>query len=95
MDNLLKDMGKRIFDRRKQLNMTHRTLAEWLMSHPRPSPPQNWGKGYAAENNPQVCDALHISTEYLLRGVIKKRFFSSYEEDFPLTPNNTGILKIF
>ena len=22
MDNLLKDMGKRIFDRRKQLNMT-------------------------------------------------------------------------
>ena len=28
MDNLLKDMGKRIFDRRKQLNMTQETLAE-------------------------------------------------------------------
>ena len=26
MDNLLKDMGKRIFDRRKQLNMTQETL---------------------------------------------------------------------
>ena len=28
MENLLKDMGKRIFDRRKQLNMTQETLAE-------------------------------------------------------------------
>ena len=26
MENLLKDMGKRIFDRRKQLNMTQETL---------------------------------------------------------------------
>ena len=30
MENLLKDMGKRIFDRRKQLNMTQETLAELL-----------------------------------------------------------------
>ena len=42
MENLLKDMGKRIFDRRKQLNMTQETLAE--LAHVTPSPPQNWGK---------------------------------------------------
>ena len=50
MENLLKDMGKRIFDRRKQLNMTQEAM--------RP------------ETILKVCDALHISTEYLLRGVI-------------------------
>ena len=38
MDNLLKDMGKRIFDRRKQLNMTQETLAE--LAHVTPQTPQ-------------------------------------------------------
>ena len=58
MDNLLKDMGKRIFDRRKQLNMTQETLAELGQKAMRP------------ETILKVCDALNISTEYLLRGVI-------------------------
>ena len=43
MENLLKDMGKRIFDRRKQLNMTQETLAELDHLHRRTG-----SKGYAA-----------------------------------------------
>ena len=68
MDNLLKDMGKRIFDRRKQLNMTQETLA-----HVTPqtiSTAELGQKAMRPETILKVCDALNISTEYLLRGVI-------------------------
>ena len=65
MDNLLKDMGKRIFDRRKQLNMTQETLAE--LAH---VTPQTISTAMRPETILKVCDALNISTEYLLRGVI-------------------------
>ena len=53
MENLLKDMGKRIFDRRKQLNMTQETLAELAHVTHRPSPPQNWDK--------RLCDLRQSS----------------------------------
>ena len=49
MENLLKDMGKRIFDRRKQMNMTQETLAE--LAHVTPqtiSTAETGAKGYAA-----------------------------------------------
>jgi len=71
MENLLKDMGKRIFDRRKQLNMTQETLAE-LASYldAFSTYPELGQKAMRPETILKVCDALHISTEYLLRGVI-------------------------
>lgn len=47
MENLLKDMGKRIFDRRKQLNMTQETLAVELSIFVQCLNPQN----YAASAN--------------------------------------------
>ena len=71
MENLLKDMGKRIFDRRKQLNMTQETLAELAHVTPQPISTAELGqKAMRPETILKVCDALHISTEYLLRGVI-------------------------
>ena len=71
MDNLLKDMGKRIFDRRKQLNMPQETLAELAHVTPQPISTAELGqKAMRPETILKVCDALHISTEYLLRGVI-------------------------
>ena len=77
MENLLKDMGKRIFDRRKQLNMTQETLAELAHVTPQTISTAELGqKAMRPETILKVCDALHISTEYLLR------CFSSYEEDF-------------
>ena len=71
MENLLKDMGKRIFDRRKQLNMTQETLAELAHVTPQTISTAELGqKAMRPETILKVCDALHISTEYLLRGVI-------------------------
>ena len=71
MDNLLKDMGKRIFDRRKQLNMTQETLAELAHVTPQTISTAELGqKAMRPETILKVCDALNISTEYLLRGVI-------------------------
>ena len=71
MDNLLKDMGKRIFDRRKQLNMTQETLAELAHVTPQTISTAELGqKAMRPETILKVCDALNISTEYLLRGTI-------------------------
>ena len=71
MDNLLKDMGKRIFDRRKQLNMTQETLAELAHVTPQTISTAELGqKAMRPETILKVCDALNISTEYLLRGII-------------------------
>ena len=68
MENLLKDMGKRIFDRRKQLNMTQETLAELAHVTPQTISTAELGqKAMRPETILKVCDALHISTEYLLR----------------------------
>lgn len=85
MDNLLKDMGKRIFDRRKQLNMTQETLAELAHVTPQTISTAELGqKAMRPETILKVCDALNISTEYLLRGINhhRNRFLPSYGEDF-------------
>ena len=64
MENLLKDMGKRIFDRRKQLNMTQETLAELAHVTPQTISTAELGqKAMRPETILKVCDALHISTE--------------------------------
>ena len=53
MDNLLKDMGKRIFDRRKQLNMTQETLAE--LAHVTPQTISTAELGQKAAVQLKVC----------------------------------------
>ena len=64
MENLLKDMGKRIFDRRKQLNMTQETLAELAHVTPQTISTAELGqKAMRPETILKVCDALHISTD--------------------------------
>ena len=50
MENLLKDMGKRIFDRRKQLNMTKETLAE--LANVTPQTISTAGRGIGASLAP-------------------------------------------
>ena len=53
MDNLLKDMGKRIFDRRKQLNMTQETLAE--LAHVTPQTKQSSKSVMHSTSAPNTC----------------------------------------
>ena len=46
MNELLKEMGQRILERRKQLNMTQETLAN--LTHLKPSRMRKWGKKQCA-----------------------------------------------
>ena len=69
MGELLKEMGQRMLDRRKQLRLTQETLAK--MAHVTPqtiSTAELGTKAMRPETILNVCEALDISTDYLLRG---------------------------
>ncbi|MDR2025456.1 MAG: helix-turn-helix domain-containing protein [Hungatella sp.] len=71
MSDLLKDIGKRIYDRRKQKDLTQEALAEMAKVTPQTISTAELGqKGMRPETIISVCDALEISTDYLLRGII-------------------------
>lgn len=71
MENLLKDIGRRMYDRRKQLHMTQEALADLAHITPQTVSTAELGqKAMRPETIHGVCDALGISTEYLLRGTI-------------------------
>lgn len=71
MDELLKQIGKRIYDRRKQLRLTQDELAEQanIMSQTI-SAAELGKKALRPENIIGVSRALNISTDYLLQGII-------------------------
>ena len=71
MDDLLKAMGKRINDRRKQLHMTQEKLSELANITPQTVSTAELGqKAMRPETIIRVCTALNISTDYLLLGKI-------------------------
>ena len=76
MENLLKDMGKRIFDRRKQLNMTQETLAELAHVTPQTISTAELGqKAMRPETILKVCDALqHQHRVFVARRHHRNRF---------------------
>lgn len=71
MDDLLKRIGNRILNRRKQLRMTQEELAEKAGVTPQTVSSAELGKkALRPENIIRVCSALGISTDYLLLGEI-------------------------
>ncbi len=69
MDDLLRQMGKRIYDRRKQLRMTQEELAEKAGITPQTVSTAELGKkALRPENIIRICSALDISSDYLLMG---------------------------
>ena len=71
MGELLKEMGQRMLDRRKQLKLTQEALAK--MAHVTPqtvSTAELGTKAMRPETMLKICDALDISTDYLLRGQV-------------------------
>lgn len=71
MDHLLKEMGARIYSRRKQLRMTQEELAEAANVTPQTISTAELGKkALRPENIVGICMALDISTDYLLSGTI-------------------------
>ena len=71
MDDLLKQMGKRLVARRKQLRMTQEELAERAdMTTQTISTAETGKKALRPENIIKLCATLDISTDYLLLGKV-------------------------
>ena len=71
MDQLLEQIGKRIFERRKQLRLTQEDVAERAgVTSQMISTAELGKKALRPENIIKICSALDISTDYLLLGKI-------------------------
>ena len=95
MGELLKEMGQRMLDRRKQLRLTQETLAK--MAHVTPqtiSTAELGTKAMRPETILNVCEALDISTDYLLRGqVIEDDARLLHQKISSLTPSQYRYLE--
>lgn len=73
MENLLKEMGKRLVERRKQLRLTQEELAERAdLTTQTISTAETGKKALRPENIIRICAALDISPDYLLLGKISE-----------------------
>lgn len=69
MDDLMQQMGMRLFVRRKQLRLTQEELAEAAnVTSQTISTAELGKKALRPENIVKICTALEISTDYLLYG---------------------------
>lgn len=67
--NLLKDMGKRLSDKRKELGITQEKLAEKMsVSIQMISNMEQGKKAIRPENLVKICKVLNISADYVLTG---------------------------
>lgn len=68
-NNLLFELGSRIYERRKELNMTQKELAEAVeLSIQSISSIELGKKAVRPENLVNICRALDVSADYLLFG---------------------------
>lgn len=80
--SLLKDMGKRIVNRRLEMNITQDTLAEIACVSPATiSAAENGNKALRPYNLLKISKALNISTDYLLSGEMTEYDRLSYFKD--------------
>lgn len=71
MENLLKDMGKRLAERRKQLRLTQEEVAERAdLTTQTISTAETGKKALRPSSIISICAALDISPDYLLLGRI-------------------------
>lgn len=89
MGELLKNMGQRMLHRRKQLNLTQDALAELAHVTPQTISAAELGqKAMRPETILNICEALNISTEYLLRGqIVAADMLLLQQKVSALTPN--------
>ena len=68
-EKLLQNIGERIAERRRELGLTQESLAEKMnVSVQMVSNLENGKKGIRPENLVKLCDALSVSTDYVLLG---------------------------
>lgn len=95
MDNLLREIGKRILERRKQMRFTQEELSEKAGITPQTISYAELGKkALRPENIIKVCSALEISTDYLLLGKISDGDVSFLDQKISgLTPEQYRYLE--
>lgn len=95
MNDLLKEIGKRMYARRKQKNLTQEALAEKAHVTPQTISTAELGhKAMRPETIISVCDALEISTDYLLRGIITPLDYNTLtQKSSDLTPSQYRYLE--
>ena len=87
MNELLKEMGQRILERRKQLNMTQETLANLThLTSQTISYAEMGQKAMRPETMLKICEALGISADYLLRGKILEADTSLLQQKISTPP---------
>jgi len=73
-EQLLKDMGERISERRKQMRLTQDELAEKMDVTPQMISTAELGKkAIRPENLLKLCNALEVSADYILAGFIGEK----------------------
>jgi len=73
-EQLLKDMGGRISERRKQMRLTQDELAEMMDVTPQMISTAELGKkAIRPENLLKLCEALEVSADYMLTGFIGEK----------------------
>ncbi len=81
MDQTLEKIGKRLYQRRKQVGMTQEALAEQANITAQTISTAELGKkAMRADTIIRVCEALDISPNYLLLGEVTKHDTSSLSE---------------
>lgn len=95
MDNLHREMGMRIYQRRKQKRWTQEELAEASGVTPQTISSAELGKkALRPENILKICDALEISTDYLLTGrIVNEDFHAIFEKISVLSPRQFHYLE--
>jgi len=89
MGDLLTEMGRRIYERRKQLHLTQEELAERANVTPQTISTAELGKkALRPENIIGICKAMEISTDYLLTGYVPSHEREALIEKLsPLSPS--------
>lgn len=95
MDDLITQMGNRLFARRKQLRLTQEEIAEKTeLTTQTISTAETGRKALRPENIVKLCEALDCSTEYILRGSIAPEDVSSlFEKMQELPPEKYWLLE--
>ncbi len=93
--DLLKQMGERIYERRKALKLTQEQLAEKLgVSTQMISNLELGKKAIRPENLVKLSAVLDISTDYILKGNLPKDNFTKLSDKITnLTPNEIRLLE--
>lgn len=87
MDDLLKSIGTRVLQRRKQLRMTQEELAEKAgVTSQTISAAELGKKALRPENIIGVCTALEVSTDWLLLGRVTEEDNSILSQKVSLLP---------